>query len=441
LGQWDIEVANRREAVEICIDLGDRERMGKSFIELAEALSFTGRLGEATEAAYRGLGYLGPHVSANRAHLLCVLAGILKFTQGYDAASEALREALEIARHLPDPKLKARLFCDRCRLNNLFLHLREAIADGLLSEESGGLEALPQERNALLNNLLMARLYMGHMEDALRIADEIESRIKKAGPFNTDPISRCAKMWIEFGRNADLASYETELGRALESEQTMEHWNVLSETYLALVNFLRGNWSAALVHLRSLGRSKQSERINGFSLATLFFVLSYIGDRDGALTILEENRMLLPRLDQHNWSGSWWVLALVVEGLTMLGERSQAGELYPLARKLIDTGAVLMWPLCRFTQTTAGIAAAARREWDISENHLRIALAQAQSVPYRLEEAEIRRFHAMMLLDRAAPGDHERARTLVGEALDLYTRIGMRRHAEVINNLLEQTYG
>lgn len=124
----------------------------------------------------------------------------------------------------------------------------------------------------------------------------------------------------------------------------------------------------------------------------------------------------------------------------MLGEQSQAGELYPLARKLIGTGAVLMWPLCRFTQTTAGIAAAAGQQWDISENHFRIALAQAQSVPYRLEEAEIRRFHAMMLLDRAAPGDHERARTLVGEALDLYTRIGMRRHTELINNLLEQTY-
>ena len=121
----------------------------------------------------------------------------------------------------------------------------------------------------------------------------------------------------------------------------------------------------------------------------------------------------------------------------MLGERSQAGELYPLVRELIGTGAVLMWPLCRFTQTTAGIAAAAR-EWDSAEDHFRIALRQAESVPYRLEEAEIRRFHAMMLLDRAASGDRENARTLVSEALDTYSRIGMRRHIELAQALLDK---
>jgi len=39
----------------------------------------------------------------------------------------------------------------------------------------------------------------------------------------------------------------------------------------------------------------------------------------------------------------------------------------------------------------------------------KIALQQAESFPHCLEQAEIRRFHAMMLLDRAAPGDREAA--------------------------------
>jgi tetratricopeptide (TPR) repeat protein len=170
----------------------------------------------------------------------------------------------------------------------------------------------------------------------------------------------------------------------------------------------------------------------------LFFLLAYMGDREGALTILDENRMLLPRLDQHNLAASWCLLAVAVEGLAMLGEQSQAGELYPLVRELIGTGTVLISPLCRFTQTTAGIAAAAARQWDSAEEHFSIALRQAESVPYILEQAEIRRFHAMMLLDRAASGDRENARTLLSEALETYSRIGMRRHIELAQALLDK---
>lgn len=103
-----------------------------------------------------------------------------------------------------------------------------------------------------------------------------------------------------------------------------------------------------------------------------------------------------------------------------------------------NTASCKKWPLCRFTETTAGIAAAAAREWDASEDHFRIALRQAESMPYRVEEAEIRRFHAMMLLDRSAPSDRERAMTLVREALDFYARTGMARHQELSRELLNK---
>jgi hypothetical protein len=60
----------------------------------------------------------------------------------------------------------------------------------------------------------------------------------------------------------------------------------------------------------------------------------------------------------------------------------------------------------------------------------------AESLPDRLEQAEIRRFHAMMLIDRDAPGDRVRARTLLGEASESYTQIGMPRHVEMTEALL-----
>jgi hypothetical protein len=175
--------------------------------------------------------------------------------------------------------------------------------------------------------------------------------------------------------------------------------------------------------------------MEGFGVGTLLRQLSYPGDRDAALATLDEKCALLPRNGQPNTLGSWSMLPLAIEGLVMLGEQSRAAQLYPLARELIGTGAIVRWPISRFTHTIAGIAAAARR-WDAAENHFQSALQQAEAFPQRLEEAEIRRFHAMMLIDRAAPGDREKAQTRVSEALETYAHIGMPRHIEMTPALL-----
>jgi hypothetical protein len=169
--------------------------------------------------------------------------------------------------------------------------------------------------------------------------------------------------------------------------------------------------------------------------------MAYAGDHDGALAILREKRAWLPLSGQQNSRGSWMMLALVIEGLVMLGEQSQAAQFYPLARELIATGAVVIWPISRFTHTIAGVAAGAARQWEAAETHFQIALKEAESLPSCLEQAEIRRFHAMMLIDHAAPGNREKARTLLSEALASYARIGMPRHIEMTQTLLDQGAG
>jgi hypothetical protein len=64
-------------------------------------------------------------------------------------------------------------------------------------------------------------------------------------------------------------------------------------------------------------------------------------------------------------------------------------------------------------------------------------MQQAEALPDRLEQAEIRRFQAMMLIDRAAQGDREKPQTLLHEALQTYTQIGMSRHIEMVEALLK----
>ena len=445
LERWNAVFANLREALDIYVNLGERDLVGRSFTELTDALISAGDFQEAARTARRGLAYLEAEVSANRGHLLASLGHALAATAtGYKPANEALREALNIASQLSDQRLEARVLGARSLVNLNFFRLKECAEDGFLSEQLGGSETPPWQHAQQLRILLQALLCLGRLEAALRIADELEPLAKRIGQSFAVAFCLSARAWAEFGKAPDLAKLETGFQQVSQFDQKVwaPFWEVVSHVQLSLVHHVRGNWAGALSHAQVASRADpRTSSIHGFPEGTLFRQMAYAGDRAGAMAILHENRALLAVSGQQNIRGSWWMLALVIEGLVMLGEHSQAGQLYPLARELIGTGAVTLWPIFRFTHTIAGVAAAAARQWEAAEEHFQIAIQQAESFPYRLEQAEICRFHAMMLMDRGAPGDREKAQTLLREALGSYTQIGMPRHVEISQTLLDQSAG
>jgi hypothetical protein len=66
MGRWDAALGNLGEVVEISINLGDREMIGKSFRRLADTLIVAGRFPQAVDTARRGLAYLEGEVSVNQ---------------------------------------------------------------------------------------------------------------------------------------------------------------------------------------------------------------------------------------------------------------------------------------------------------------------------------------------------------------------------------------
>ena len=435
LERWDVACAKLGEALEIYITLGDRKMIAKSCTELAAVFVWAGRLREAAETARRGLAYLEADVSADRARLLAILGQAQASAGTYQPAFEALEEGLTIASQLSDPKLVAAIHGAGSVVNYFFLRLREAAADG---ERARGSEAPPWHGAVHLQVLCQTLLMLGRIEEGTRLLDELEPQATKIGQSYS--IARCliTRAWLEFGKAPDLAKLETVLQRLTESDAKVSFlfWDVFSRMQLSLVDFFRANWDSALLHAQQSFRLEVESSLLGSGVGTLFRQMAYGGDRAGALAILDEKRKWLPGSGRPNTSGSWSMLALAVEGLAILGENSRAGQLYPLVLELVNTGAVVLWPIFRFTHTVAGMAAAAARQWKAAEDHFQTALQQAESVPHRLEQAEIRRFHAMMLTDRAAPGDREEARRLLGEARAIYTHIGMPRHIEMTKTLL-----
>jgi tetratricopeptide (TPR) repeat protein len=440
LERWDTALANLGEVLEINLRLGVRELTGKSFAELTDALIWAGRIHKAIEMAGRGLAYLDGDVSIHRVRLLDGLGHAHAAVANYEAADEALREALDLASRLSNPKLVATVLGARSIVNFNFFRLREAADDGFGSEQLGGSESPPWQRALQLRVLHQTLVFLGRPEEAARIAAELEPLARKLGQTHSVALCNLIGAWMECGSTPDLGKFKAVLHELSKFNQDARYvfWEVLSEAQISIVEFYQGEWASALHHAQSSHRRESGISLEGVGAGTLFRQLAYAGNRSEAFAIINQPTVQSALKSQEGTRGSWLMLALVIEGLAVLGERAQAARLYPLARKLVDSEAVALWPVSRFTRTAAGIAAAAAREWDDAEVYFQTALRQAENFPHRIEEAEIRRFRAMMLIDRAAPGDRQRARTLLVEALENYEHIVMPRHVELTQALRDK---
>ena len=298
---------------------------------------------------------------------------------------------------------------------------------------------------------------MGRPVEASRIAERLEPLTDAVG--QPDGVVECVQMraWVEFGTDFDLGRLEESLGHPLNVGRTAKpatssvqpidqmHWpsNVqpgglagLSLAQLSLVHFLRGEWDLASAEAEEAYQSSFPSAGQGTIVGALFRQRAYLGNRSGALGLLDEAHGVLPSAGRPNTGGAWNMVVLVIEGLTVLGERQKAAALYHLVLELLATGAVWLWTAPRFVRTVAGVAAAAAGEWTVAEHHFEVALQQAEVFPNRLEQVDIRRFRAMMLLDRGAGADRATARSLLDEAGECYARFGMPRHHELTDRLL-----
>ena len=271
----------------------------------------------------------------------------------------------------------------------------------------------------------------------------------------------CVQMraWMQFGKDFDLARLEESLSSTLDAGRIAEsatssvqpigqlHWpsNVqpgrlagLSLAQLSLVHFLRGEWNLASSEAEDAYRSSFPSAGQGAIVGALFRQRAYLSGTGPAPSRSWTRRLgVPPSAGGPNPAGAWIMLLQMIEGFVVLGERQRAAALpWPRARASrhgrgldLDRAPVSSAPprVSPLPRPATGRPPSITSRWRRSE---------ADAFPYRLEQLEIRRFRAMMLLDRAAPGDRAIARSLLGEAADLYGRFGMPRHHELTERLL-----
>jgi hypothetical protein len=183
----------------------------------------------------------------------------------------------------------------RSIINFQFFRLRETVTDGLLSEQLVGSALPPWQRSLQLINVHLALLHLGRVEEAVRIADELEPLARKIGQSLSVALCLSTRAWIDFGKAPDLAKLETGIQQVSTSDQKpwSAFWEPFYKVQLSLVDFFRGNRVSALLHAQASCRPEVGLSLEGLGVGTFFRQTAYAGDHDGAFAILDEKRTRL----------------------------------------------------------------------------------------------------------------------------------------------------
>jgi tetratricopeptide (TPR) repeat protein len=441
LGQARLGFGDLADAVE-CLEralqtvdaLGDLEAGGRLRRTLLMYYAFTARIFESFELAERGLAVIGDRVNADRCHMLAFRGALMSFMGDHEGGDAAIVEATRMAEQLGDAKAMAPVLWARVAHHLTCHRYHEILQDGaralpLLREAN-----MPWEYSALLSLMQLAALGLGRFDEVLRIGGELEPLADRIG--NADiMLGRRNRGAVELAMTGDFEKVAFLSADVEMCRQGVNNMLGPGLVFAGLVDLWSGNWESALDRLRE-GGTFQTGAVGGL-WAFLSLAQAYAGKREEALQLIAERREELPRADRVNNTGAWIALFAVVEALAVSGEREQAAELHPFLVEAIEQGHVICgYYNLRCIETLAGLAAAAGRRWQVAEVHFQNALATADRLPHRLEQADARRFYAEMLLERGEPGDDERARVLLEEAIAGYERNGMPRHREIARKLL-----
>jgi class 3 adenylate cyclase/tetratricopeptide (TPR) repeat protein len=437
LGRWEEALADWREALADYEELGDAEATGRVCSGITIQLTWSARYVEALEIARRGLVALGERVSADRCRLLARAGLTLSMAGYYMAGNGMIAQAVAMAEQLRDQHLLGRVLGSKTVHHWVYMEFREVVDSGLRTAE-----VLRSARDLwpladALWPMQWALLILGRLGEAAEIGEEVEPLAARLGHLGALIIAERGRGLREFMLTGDIDRFEKFARGDLELVRgTSFPWISFSYTFFGLAHFWRGRRQEMLESFQEAVRLEPPGPTAGVDWAYLFLGRAYAGDKDATLAMLDEQRDNLPRAGEANTCGAWTMLSGVVEGLAVLGEQGEAAKLYPLVLEAIDTGAVIRWLCDRLLQTVAGISAAAGGQWDKAEEHYETALRQAHELPAVIEQPEVRRWYARMLIDRDALGDRQRARRLLTEAIAMYRQIGMPNHQEMAEALL-----
>ena len=443
LGRWEEAIAEWTHALSIYKEGGDRAAIAPVCWDMGYLMVWSARGKEAVEVARRGLEALGPEASADRCRLLAIggwgLGNAAERADEVMAGDEMLSRSLAMAEVLRDPRAHQETLLASAYKHMLCMRSSEQAEAALRAAELLRVASDLWNMTDALALFQLASAFRGHLDGVARFEGETERLVQRFGNIGAEILALWARGQRDWMVAGDLDEFERFVERIVNLSATATPFVTIYETWRAHASLWRGRWEEARDRAQDVTRREPPGVMVGHHWSCFFLCECFLNHRETALDMLDERRTGLPGSGQANTAGAWTMLLNVIEGLALLRERKAAAALYPLALEAIETETVSGWDARRLLQTVAGIAAAAGGQWEQAETHYQMALRQAHEIPFRSEQPEARRWYAQMLLDRNASGDRDKARTLLGEAVEMYHTIGMPRHVEMAKERLKKT--
>ena len=436
LGRGDEAAGEWRQAIRLLAEVNDHSGVAEFATEFSQLASWGLR---GTDNEYLR-GVVDRHLTVSelesraRCQLLLVWARSALFDPAATATQlSAITEALELARVLGDGRLLGRVLQAKGDIEFSLGRLNDQRdSDGEAAEL---LEAVdPYMTAQALAGSSAAACLGGDFETSERLgarARELAERTGNAGA-----------LWVEssFQFERDLARTRSlgELDEAAdELVQSREDLNLGWDAPAARrkLRFLQGRTAEALEDYGAAGIDSLSDRFDVYTPVQFkALVLAYAHRPDEALRLLGESREPQSVVDRPRLIGEWDRICYETEAWALLGDAARASQ-GASVNELLKRGLVLRAGL---TERIAGIAASAGRDFDEAERWFLQSLKRAQDAPVVYEQPQVRYWYARMLLDRDEPGDREKARGLLTEAIAHH---GMPKHLEMAEELLAGVVG
>ena len=437
LGRSDAALEQWRAALAAYERLGDGEGIARTVYDAAWVTGWGGYIHEARTLARRGLDTLGDNHKAERCRLLAALS-VFSAAAGdeYQVSQDVVREAEAIAESLKHAKLTAITSGGRANFHFAFMELPAGVEVGR--------RAIRQRRELgelydaceICWSTVWALQVLGRLTEAREMEAELDILSARVGHVYARWCGHVGRTYQDLITTGDLSTLAVAAHRDMSEAETANITWGWAHVTLGMARFYMGEWAAALSEFDKATRLNPKRTwMDGMFPSAVLLARAYIGEHDVLDRLTADRARLLETADKSSW-GAWERLVNVVEGLAQLGQRSDASDLYSLVLAGIRKGVVITRQV-RLWQMVAGIAAACGEHWDMAQEHYETALRQAHELPHVIAQPEVRRWYAQMLLDRNAPGDRDKARTLLGEAIAQYRTIGMPKHLAMAEGMLK----
>jgi class 3 adenylate cyclase/tetratricopeptide (TPR) repeat protein len=479
---------------------GDLERHCRTLLDLGEVLIYTGQVSQAVDSYRRGAAVarhgglaelLGEAACGFEEAGYFVLGDPDLPRQRLDLIDEALNALDEV-----DSALRARLLAQRTRPALAVGGTGDAIRTGgfgsLMGERDNSLLAGARGAVAMaervgdptvtaeaINYLSQALHGPGTDQERRELADSMVKLAKRAGHLRLEAAGRDLFFIATIGQGDMVAAREAHESGALLAEQTRVGWAVWSSlarraTLLLADGCLAESESAALEAL-SLGQSinnatattafggqlfevrwcqgrlaeiagmfktvaQQSPNVAIYQ-AAMALIYSETGQADEAQLVIdavpERGADTIPE------DGFWkMTICGLAEVSARLRDREVAHALYQVARRHAEGNVCAgnSVSIGAFARSLGQLATVLER-WEEAERHFEDALNLNEKMVHRPALAFTRRDYGDMLLRRNAPGDRERARRLLEQALEAAREMGMAKVVEDCERLLAEVGG